>query len=277
MSQETQQDITKKTVVYQVPGTEVVTVRRDVAYKAIDSEALTMDIYYPGESHSGTAESGVGSRLPAVVFVLGYSDRGVQKVLGCRAKEMGSYSSWARLVAASGLVAITYTNREPVADIDVLLNCVRHEAAALGIDGTRIGLWACSGNVPMALTVLMQQPGDDIKCAVLCYGFMMDLGGATAVSEAARKWGFVNGCAGKGIDDLPRDVALFIARAGQDEFPNLNSALDSFVGAALARNLPVTLVNHAAAPHEFDLVHDSATSREIVRQILVFMQFHLLR
>jgi len=30
------------------------------------------------------------------------------------------------------------------------------------------------------------------------------------------------------------------------------------------------------APHAFDLFHDSETSREIIRQILAFLQFHLL-
>jgi hypothetical protein len=44
----------------------------------------------------------------------------------------------------------------------------------------------------------------------------------------------------------------------------------------LTRNLPVTFVNHPEAPHAFDLLHDSETSHEIIRQILAFMRFHLL-
>jgi len=276
MSQETQQDITTKTVVYRMPGSDAVTVRRDVAYKTGEAETLTMDVYYPGGSQGGpSGEFSSESRLPAVVFVFGYPDPGVQKILGCRAKEMGSYTSWARLVAASGLVGITYTNREPVADIHALLRYIRDKAAALGIDDTRIGLWACSGNVPTALSALMQEPRDHLRCAVLCYGFTMDLDGGTTVSEAARKYGFIDGCAGKGMDDLPRNIPLFVARAGQDEFPGLNRALDEFVTAALACNLPITLVNHPMAPHAFDLMHDSAASREVVREILAFLRFHL--
>jgi len=34
-------------------------------------------------------------------------------------------------------------------------------------------------------------------------------------------------------------------------------------------------VNHASAPHAFDLFQDTETSREIVRQILSFLRFHL--
>ena len=44
----------------------------------------------------------------------------------------------------------------------------------------------------------------------------------------------------------------------------------------LAANLPITVANHATGPHAFDLMHDSETSRGIVRQILAFLRFHLL-
>ena len=55
-----------------------------------------MDIYYPSDWKSG-------ARIPAVVFVSGYSDVGFQKMLGCKLKEMGSYISWGQLTAASGM------------------------------------------------------------------------------------------------------------------------------------------------------------------------------
>jgi acetyl esterase/lipase len=73
----------------------------------------------------------------------------------------------------------------------------------------------------------------------------------------------------------PRALPLFIARAGQDQVPHLNETIDRSLLKALTRNLPVTFVNHPAAPHAFDLFYDSATSREIIRQILAFMRFHL--
>jgi hypothetical protein len=270
MSQDTQHDhISKKRVVYTIPGVDAVTVRRDEAYRAADGNALTMDLYYPPRPKSG-------ARTPAVIFVTGFSDVGAQRMLGCTLKEMGSYISWAQLGAASGLVAITYTNREAAADVRALLQHVRQNAASLNIDENRIGVWACSGNVPTALSVLMQDAQEWLKCAVLCYPYTLDLDGATGVADAARQWGFVNPCAGKSVDDLPRDVPLFIARAGQDQMPGLNETLDRFLVKALTRNLPVTFVNHAAAPHAFDLFDDSETSREIIRRILAFFQFHLL-
>jgi hypothetical protein len=78
------------------------------------------------------------------------------------------------------------------------------------------------------------------------------------------------------MDELPKDVPLFIARAGRDQMPHLNETLDRFMSEALTRNLPVTLTNHAAAPHAFDLFHDDEATREVVRRILSFMRFNLL-
>ena len=180
------------------------------------------------------------------------------------------------MTAASGLAAIAYTNREPVADLQALLRHVRENAESLGVDGSRLALWACSGNVPNALSVLLGEQRDPLRCAVLCYGYMLDLAGSPAVAEASKSFGFANPCAGKTVDDLAEDVPLFIAKAGRDEMPGLNGAIDRFVGEARTRNLPVTFVNHPSGPHAFDLMHDSETSREIIRQILAFMRLHLL-
>jgi acetyl esterase/lipase len=200
--------------------------------------------------------------------------------------------SWGQLLAASGIVAIAYTNREPVADLDALLEHVRQHAGALGIDESRLGVWACSGSVPLALSVLLRrsttppgpkEPGvhDDagrgLRCGALLYGYMLDLDGATGVAEAAQMFRFTNPNAGRSLDDLPPDLALFIVRAGQEQFPHLNDSIDGFVAGALARNRPMTVVNHATGPHSFDLLQDSEASREIIRQILGFLRAQLTR
>lgn len=271
MSEETQRnELTMKRVVYNLPGMEAARIQQDVEYRVTDAGALTMDIYYPPDAKAE-------SRTPAVVFVSGYPNPGFQKMVGGKLKEMGEYISWGQLTAASGLIAITYTTgQEPSADTLALLQYIRQDAAALGIDGDRIGVWACSGNVPNALSVLMQGDRNYLKCAVLCYGLMLDLEGSTDVAGAARQWGFANPNTGKSVADLSQDIPLFIARAGRDETPHLNETMDRFLGHALTHNLPVTFVNHPTAPHAFDLMHDREATREIIRQILAFMRFHLL-
>ena len=57
--------------------------------------------------------------------------------------------------------------------------------------------------------------------------------------------------------------------------PHLNYTIDRFLARALAINLPVTLVNHSAGPHAFDIVDDSDASRAVIQQIVAFMQCHL--
>jgi hypothetical protein len=123
----------------------------------------------------------------------------------------------------------------------------------------------------------MQDSPQAPKCGALVYPYTLDLDGSAGVAGAAKQWGFINACSGKSIDDLARDRPLFVAKAGQDQMPGLNAALDRFVCAALSRNLPVTVTNHATGPHAFDLFDDGETTRDVVRQILAFFCFQLQR
>jgi dienelactone hydrolase len=270
MSRETQPvDITRRRVVFRVPGAEALTVRRDLEFAGADGDTLALDIYHPPAAPAG-------ARVPAVVIVAGFPDPGFEAKVGCKFKEMGSSVSWAEITAASGMAAITYTNREPAADLHALLRHVRQNAGRLGVDENRIGLWASSGNVPVALSALMEKGYDFLRCAVLCYGYTLDLDGGAGVAEASKAWGFANPCAGRTVEDLPPDVPLFVVRAGQDQLAHLNEALERFLAAAVARNLPVTFVNHPAAPHAFDLLDDGDATREIIARILSFMRSQLL-
>jgi len=268
MSQDTQRDqISKRRVVYTIPGMEAVPVRRDEQYRVTAAGPLTMDLYYPLDSQAG-------ARTPAVIFVTGFSDLGAEKMLGSKFKDMGSFVSWAQLVAISGLIGITYANSEP-GDVSDVLHHVQENAVSLGIDGNRIGIWACSGHGPNALAVLMKHGRDGLTCAVLAYPYTLDLDGSTGTAEAAKQFRFVTPAAGQSVNGLPTDLPLLVARAGRDQMPGLNDALDRFVGAALAANLPLTLMNHATGPHAFDLFDDTRTSRDIVKRVLAFLQFHL--
>ena len=66
MSQNTKPDqISKRRVVYTLPGMDAVAVRRDEPYRVTDAGPLTMDLYYPPDSKAG-------ARTPAVIFVTGF-------------------------------------------------------------------------------------------------------------------------------------------------------------------------------------------------------------
>ncbi|MEO8679996.1 MAG: hypothetical protein ABI665_13170 [Vicinamibacterales bacterium] len=253
-----QNPITLKGLVYSIPEMAAVKIRRDVPFVAADGGELLMDLYYPPQK--GPA--------PVVVIVEGYNDVGAERILGCRFKDMVCIDHWGRLIAASGMAAVAGTNRSPLADAHALIRHLRQHAAALDLDESRIGAWACSGHGPVALSVLMSDRR--LKCGALLYAYTLDLDGSTAVADAQKMYRFENPGEGKTVAELPADLPLFIARAGKDDL-GLNAALDRFVSGARARNLPITVVNHPDGPHAFDLLDDSETSRDIIKGALAFL------
>jgi hypothetical protein len=228
-----------------------VIVQRDVAYGPPD-RGLCFDVYYP------PAQTNAGC-WPAVIIVAGYPGTTEPRPTTLPYKAIGWTVSMCQLIAVSGIVAIAYTNREPVADLQALVEHIHECAERLRIDPTRVGVIAASGNVPTALTTIMQDARRTPSCAVFGCGCLLDLDGATDVADA----------------DLRRDVPLLITRAGRDQFPAMNASIDRFIRHGLVENLPITFVNHADGPHAFDLFDDSRTSRDIVRQTLRFLRQHL--
>lgn len=259
-------------IAYPTPGHEHLTVVRDVPYGDGSTGPLAFDVYLPavGEPRQPS---------PVVVFVNGYSDVGMRSILGCAAKEMASWVSWAELLALSGIAVVTGTVTRPFEDASALLDTVRRQGPSLGLDVHRLGLWACSGHVPNALALLVddkyQTHAPRIRCAALLYGYTLDLEGSTAVADAAATFRFANPAAGRGLDDLPADIGLCIVRAGLDQTPGLNGALDAFVAEALVRNLPITLVNHPQGPHAFDMLRDHDDTRRVIGQVLAFLRGQL--
>ena len=268
MTQVPPSDIFARRVCLQLEGMDAVSVRRDVAYCASDPHRR-FDVYYPPD------QPGDG-RWPAVIIVAGYPETREARATPLTFKEIGWTVSMCELIAVSGMVAIAYTNREPAADLEELFEHVHEHAESLRIDPARVGVVAASGSVPTGLTTIMQTGRRTPACAVFGTGYWLDLDGATDVADAARQFGFANPNVGRTVADLRRDVPLLITRAGRDQLPGVNASIDGFVRQGLANNLPMTLLNYAEGPHAFDLVDDSRTSRDILRQTLRFLRQHLM-
>ena len=256
--EEVLREIAKKKVVYEIPGMDVLRVRQDLAYRATSGADLPMGVYYPSVPPS--------QHPPIVLFPMAYPDP------TARVRAYGPITSWARLIAASGMAAVVYGAAEPAEDVHAVLRQLRSDAGALGLDIDKIGLFATSANVTVALSALIRDR--QLSCAALLYGYTMDLDGSTAVGDMGQQAGFVNACAGKSPDELPDGIPLLFVRAGHDHFPGLNDALDNVVARALARNLPLSLINHATGAHGFDLDENTAISRGIVQHVLAFLQLH---
>lgn len=259
--------IALKRVVYSLPSMEMVPVRRGVEYRVSAAGRLTIDVYYPFAASAGT-------KFPLVILVTGYPDVGVPRPLGCAFKDMGMWISLAQLIARSGMAAAAYTSSEPAQDVHYVLDHVTRDASALNVDGMRLGLWAASGHVPVALSALVRDRHHPLRAAVLSNGYTLDLQG-TEVEEAARAYRFVNAAAGRSVADLRADVPLFIVRSGRDEMPGINAAMDRFIVEVLKNNLPVTVTNQPTAPHGFELNDDTDRSRHVIAQMLRFLRSHV--
>ena len=238
-----------------------VVVEKNLHYSNIINNELTMDIYY-------NKDANLDELKPVVIFVTGYPDPGFAAMTGYQLKEVAQYISWAKLITASGFIAITYTNVDPVSDLDSLMQYIIKNGARLGIDKGKICIWACSGNTPNAMSLLNKQ-NSYIKCAVLCYGYMPDVAESSITTEAARQFHFVNP-----TQQISKDLktSMLIVRCGQDAMPGLNASIDKFVVAALAQNLPLTLINLTHAPHAFDIIDHAEYSHEAIKCILSFIK-----
>src|SRR5437870_13904897 len=98
----TPHDVSKTRVVYAMPTSDVVRIRRDQEYRVTDAGALAMDVYYPSDASGGP-------RTRAGLFATGLSDVVARRRSGCAMRATARYVSWAPLADASGRVSIPYT------------------------------------------------------------------------------------------------------------------------------------------------------------------------
>lgn len=286
---EGQDDFKSKRIVYAIPAMEDAVVQKDITYKTIDDRELKLDIYYPPD-YDGEA------RLPAVLFVHGDGSPEFLK----DAKDWGCYESWGQLVAASGLIAVTFNHRstqsltrlyEAAGDVDDLISYVRDHAGTLGIDPDLLGIWTCSAGSPLGFRSALNNHPSYVRCVVSYYG-IADL---QVYYEEPTESEDEPDTAGEAELTLPtfpdevfeefsasatiqkgqgRAIPMLIARAGLDA-PALNASIDRLITAALASNVDIDVMNHSTGHHGFDILDDDARSREIIYTTLEFMKTHV--
>lgn len=222
-----------------VPGMDRVMVD-NVPYK----EGSTMDVYYPPDFDPALP-------VPAVIFVIGVLDSAAPTPF----KEMGQYISWGQLVAASGLIGVTYEVRfDPHVDTQDAITYVWENGPELGINPDRLCLWSCSAHSAMALRILTDSTSeyrDSLACGVFYYGDMMT------------------------PNPLPSDVPLFVVEAGQDS-AGMNFRMGRFVEEAEEAGAEIEFVTYPDGIHGFEVEQDTDETRDIVKRTLEFLKAHLM-
>ena len=183
-----------------------------------------------------------GQQLPTIVFANG----GIENLPNWRV-----YQDWARLMAAQGFMAILHhSNSENRFErLGQILDYCHSKGANLGVDGQKIGVWACSGNVTAAFPQLMDEKRKYLKAASLYYGMPNNIG------------------------KIRQSLPIQIVRAGFDTY-SLNRKIDQFLSKALKEDISLDFINYLEGYHGFDILNDTPRSRQIIQQTIQFFKHH---
>jgi hypothetical protein len=240
-------------VVYTVP--EMTDVRvAGLEYK----EGFFAELYYPRDNDFSEPK-------PAVIFVTGYTNEQTIGWFGCKLKDMGQYVTWAELVASNEMVGITYETDYPADDFERLMEFLTAYSGRLGIDVSRIGLFACSANSPEALHVMTDKGSpyaQSIRCGVLYYPILgrfigMDAPVAPALKRRLRK-------------DLPLQIVEV-----PEEDPSWNEGVGFLIDQGRSEGVPLEHVYLENAFHGFDTALDTEQARDTIRSTIDFFRINL--
>ena len=219
-------------VVVPTPKESSLRVKKDVVFARGDRGPLKLDVYLPR----------TGARPPAVVFANIAGERGSRPF---RATEI--YRSWARLLAAHGIAGVITDSETAHAteNLGQAIDHLRKNGAALGVDGERLGVWACSANVTIALPWLMNAPPEAVRTAVLYYG------------------------SGEVTRIRPEFPLLYVMASDDDA--GLIANQKKIWDLARAAGAPWTTVVARGLPHAFDALDESEASRRLVMETVDYL------
>lgn len=225
-------------VVYEAPEMATVRVTKNVTYMKSGTRELQVDIALPKAAKDP---------LPAVVFLNAIGDR-----LPDRLKEWGIYSTWPKLIAASGMAGVSMDcDAEHIHEsLAGVLAFLEQRGKSFGIDGSRIGVYAASANVTQAASFLFgASPPKNVKAAVFYYGM-------------------------PNAPELRRDLPVLVVTAESD-LPMVRTGIESLFTRVMSEAAPWTFEMGTGLPHAFDSFADNDASRRTIQRTLAFWKSHL--
>ncbi|MCB8960595.1 MAG: alpha/beta hydrolase [Ardenticatenales bacterium] len=257
-------------VVLELPGMAAIQPSHQLIYQEVAGTAYGCDVYLPPSHQPGQLH-------PTILFVHG---EGPAEIL-FDAKDWGQYVSWGQLAAASGFAGVTFTHRssgwfqrlpDVEADLNACLAFLRDNATTCGLNLDQLVVWVCSGGTPAVVSTLLRNRPAGLRALIACYGRLALDPIAAQIDPPLPATALARYSANAALDEL--DPAgpppLLLVRCGADELPGVNDSIDAFTAAALARNIPLELINYPAGVHGFDISNDTDAARQIIRRILTF-------
>jgi acetyl esterase/lipase len=234
--------------VYRVPGMDQVKVQTDVTYKMAEGAAIKLDVYHPADQKDG-------EHRPAVLFG--------------GAKAYPQWTGWGHLLAASGLVVVTYDLRLPpsaskadaLSDANDLIAYVRANADALGVDKDRLALFGVSTSGRYSESAVMKGTPAYIGAIVSYYGPLDDEDTSVSPLEIVRS-------------QHGQVAPMLIANAGHMD-TEIEASIERFVAEAKVQGVSLQYLVHGEAFIGFDLSSNDNRSRQIIAQTVDFLKQHL--
>ena len=265
------QDDLARPIVYAVPGMDQAVVQRDLTYKTDGAVEVKMDVYTPPGLDPA-------ARRPAVIFI-----HGGFLPPEMRPKDWGVYTSYGRLMAASGLIGVTFNHRYhgfdekslalSFGDVADAIAYVRKNADRLHVDPERIALWGFSGGGPH-LSLALRERLPYVRCLVAYYA-ALDLSDATLARFQASRATVAKYFPVTYLTDQLADMPpMLIGRAGLDGL-SLNRSVQEFTTKALALGATLEVLNHPTGRHGFDVEDDDGRSRQVIARTVEFLKTHL--
>jgi len=233
-----------KPIVFRMPGMDNVRVA-----KINNTGMPKLEVYYPPNFAFQTP-------IAAVILVNSFNDAEFSASIGGgnAMRDLLWFISWAQVIATTGMAAVTYeTFDKPIQSLLAVLGYLRNQECYLGIDYSRLGIWAASSHVYPAQFILNERTGGFgkiLKCAAFYYS---------------------------GNESMPPEgFPILFARPGRDNIPGNQEEFARFIAAAKKAGVDLTIADYPEGEHAFDLVNDTDRSRQIIAQTLKFFKEHLM-
>jgi dienelactone hydrolase len=229
-------------VVYKLPEMEKVLLASELTYY----KNLTVDIYYPPNYQFKT-------KLPIIIIPHGF-----EELPDGADKDMPQHMDWAKLLAASGMIAISaQAGFDPMDNSYRVLDFLAANADFLGLDLNRIGFWASSFHGAPVFKAFQDK----------------DLPYRKGFKAAAFLYLEYNKSTDPGI--WPEGISLFVVKAGKDRWISA-SMMDNFVAQARSNKIPIEYIELPDALHAFDVTDNTQASKDTIQKVLNFFKSKLL-
>ena len=257
-------------LIYDIPEMYQVNIET-VQYHTLNDPSLTlpMDIYYPPNRQADQP-------LPAVILPNTWQRSG-KWYLENEHELLVLFEGWGRIIAANGLIAVTYDTLYPN-DLEAVVRHIQQNSTEYGIDGNQLGLFAGSAGTVLEGSFAYQENREYIKFAVFYYGSVI-----MPDSPGRQDWDVFCielGCYSAELPEIKQlrtNLPILLVRCVGGESEIDLADIDYFIQLATEQKVPLTLIRFDEGSHAFDLKVNSfgdvkTKGIEIVKQTIEFMK-----